>query len=200
MKKILLTALAAASALAIAAPAAAQDVTGTVNITGSVGEKCLVTEGGDGPASSSFTANVDLGDLSTSAGVLRSDLATAFNAGGTGGANLEFRVVCTTATPQITVDADPIVASTATAPDPTYADTIDYVAHVTFNLVAGGPQTVDNDTTDTPTSEALTARLAAAPDNVVITASDFTTGTGNEILVADDTYTGIIKITIAPTA
>lgn len=196
MNKILLTALAAASALAIAAPAAAQDVTGTVNITGSVGEKCMVT--GDGPASSSFTTTVALGELSQADGTLRDDLATSFDAGGTGGSAMDFRVVCTTAAPEITVDADAIVADAVTAPSG-YADTIDYVAHVQFDLVASGTQTVDNDTQAASTVEVLTDRLATGADNVHITATGFTTGTGDEILVADS-YTGIINITIAPAA
>jgi opacity protein-like surface antigen len=197
MNKILLTALAAASALAIATPAAAQDVTGTVNITGSVGEKCMVT--GDGPASSSFTTTVALGELSQADGTMRTDLATSFDAGGTGGSTMDFRVVCTTAAPEITVDADPIVAENVTSPPSGYANTIDYVAHVQFDLVASGSQTVDNDTQAASTVEVLTDRLATGADNVHITATGFTTGTNDEILVADS-YTGIINITIAPAA
>ena len=53
--------IASAAALISAAPATAQSVTGTVNITGSVGEKCLVTD--PGPAGSTFTTTIDLGEL-----------------------------------------------------------------------------------------------------------------------------------------
>ena len=92
MNKILLTALAAASALAIATPAAAQSVSGVVDITGSVADKCIVTDDGT-PPSGSFGGTVNLGALDDTDGTLKdsSVLAAAFSAAGA--ANLTYRIV-----------------------------------------------------------------------------------------------------------
>ena len=188
--------IASAAALISTAPAMAQSVTGTVNITGSVGEKCLVTD--PGPAGSTFTTTIDLGELAQANGTLRTGIATDFNAGGTGTSVVDFRVVCTTSNPFITVDADPIVSGNAA---PTgYANTIDYQADITFSLVASGSQTVSNDSTaGAATSTSLTDRLATGGTNVNIAGSNFRTPTATDILVADPTYVGLVTITIAPT-
>lgn len=198
MNKILLTALAAASALALASPAAAQSVTGTVNITGSVAPKCQVIASGGG-TSSTFGATVALGELSQSNGLLRTDadLTAAFNGGGTGSAVLTFRVVCTTAAPAVTVDANPIVAA-ALAPSG-YANRIDYAATSTFSLVGPASQPVSNDSTAAAaTAAVLTNRLTGTGDNVVITATNFRTPNLTDIMVADGSYAGSIVVTISP--
>ena len=74
MKKIVLTALAATTAF-IAMPAAAQTVTGTVTLTGSVAPKCSVNPG----AASTFSASVNFGELSQANGTLRAGLAHSKN-------------------------------------------------------------------------------------------------------------------------
>lgn len=194
MKKYLF--IASAAALISTAPAMAQSVTGTVNITGSVGEKCLVTD--PSPAGSTFTTTINLGELAKADGTLRDGIVADFNAGGTGASDVDFRVVCTTSNPAITVDADPIVSGNAA---PTgYANTIDYQADITFSLVASGSQVVSNDSaTGTATSMSLTDRLATGGTNVNIAGSNFRTPAATDILVADPTYVGLITITVAPT-
>lgn len=195
MKKIVLAALAASSAL-IAMPAAAQTVTGTVNITGSVAPKCQVIDGG-GAASGSFTSTVDLGELSQSNGLLRTSasLSSQFNAGGTGSAQLTFRVVCTTAAPGVNVNADPIV-NAATAPAG-YANRVDYQADVAFSLVGPASQSVSNDSTAAATAASLTNRLTGTGNNVVITATNFRTPNATDVMVAGS-YNGLITVTISP--
>ncbi|QLC22434.1 hypothetical protein HFP51_09730 [Parasphingopyxis sp. CP4] len=188
--------IATAIAMTAAAPAAAQSVTGTVNITGSVGEKCLVTD--PGPAGNTFTTTIDLGELAQADGTLRTGIEADFNAGGTGASDVDFRVVCTTANPAVTVDADPIVSANSAPAG--YANTIDYQADITFSLVANGSQTVSNDTTaGTPAAASLSDRLATGGTNVNVAGSNFRTPNATDVLVADPNYTGLITITIAPT-
>lgn len=197
MKKILLAVLAASTAL-VAMPASAQTVTGTVNISGSVAPKCQVVPTGGGGVSSTFTANVALGELSDPDGTLVSSasLSTLFNAGGTGAAILTFRVVCTTAQPGVSVDADPIV-NVATAPAG-YANRVDYQADVLFDLVPSATdQTVSNDSAAALTTTSLNDRLVGAGNNVTITAQNFRTPSATDIMVAGS-YNGLITVVISP--
>lgn len=198
MKNIVIAALAATSALA-ASSAGAQSTTatGTVSISGSVGAKCQVVSGST--ASGTFAASVALGELAENNGLLKSSstLSSLFNAGGTGSSALTFRVVCTTATPAVTLNADPI-ASSATAPTG-YANRVDYEAKATFALVSGGPQNVTNDSTAaSATAASLTDRLAGSGNNVTITASNFRTPNATDIMVADPNYSGQIVVVISP--
>jgi len=195
MKKLVLAALAASTAL-IATPALSQALpaTGTVTITGSVAPKCQVVPTGGGGVSQAFAQTVALGELADTDGTLKDTgtLETAFG-------SVTFRVVCTTAAPVVSVDADPIVAATATAPAG-YANQVAYQADVVFTLVTPTPaQTVSNDS-DLPatTNVALNNRLVGVGDNVTITASDFHTAAGTDIMSADPDYEGQIVVTISP--
>ena len=71
MRKIAFTALATAAALA-AVPAAAQSVSGTVNVTGTVADRCSVI--GSGGLAQSFTGDINLNRLDADDGTLRSGL------------------------------------------------------------------------------------------------------------------------------
>lgn len=194
MRKILIAALVASAAFA--APAAAQSVTGTVIINGNVPSKCTVTNGSSATA---FGATVNMGDLSdTDLTLLPSaTLSNTFNT--VGGAGLSARVVCTTANPTIAVNADPLVAATATAASG-YANTVHFQADVAVTKV-GGSQTYSNDSDAVAgTATALGDRLsAAAGNNIVISTSNWRTlSTGNEVLAYDPSYSGQIVVTIAP--
>ena len=194
MKKLVLAALAASTA--IASPAMAQSASGTVNITGNVQPKCLVVTSG-GAATDQFTANVNLGNLAAADGTLATDLSSRFSANG--GSQLQARVVCTSAAPTIAVDADPIVADTATAVAG-YADTINYDAIVALTTVGANNGPFVNDSADPAGAAVLIgSRMANAATNVSITANDFRTAAPTDLLVAD-TYTGKITIEIAPGA
>jgi anti-sigma factor RsiW len=193
MNKTIIAGLIATSTL-IASPAAAQTTaTGTVNITGSVGEKCQVVNGST--ASGNFSSTVALGELAQSNGLLRTDLASTFNAAGA--ASLTFRVVCTTAAPKVALNATEITAATAA---PTgYANRIDYKAKATFSLV-GSSQDVENDSAidALATGATLSDRLAASGTNVAITASNFRTPGASDVLVADNSYAGQIVVVVSP--
>jgi hypothetical protein len=198
MNKILLTALAAASALAIATPAAAQSVTGVVNITGNVDSKCIVATPGAPTGGASFGGTVALGNLAQADGTMATDLATRFNS--TAATNLNYKVVCTSAKTSVAVDADPIVAATGLA-QAGYANRIDYKASVAVTLVGGAGTPVENDSAAVATPAfTYNDRLAAAATNISVTASNFRTANVTDILVADPVYTGKITIVVSPVA
>lgn len=195
--RILLTALAVAPALAVATPASAQSATGVVDITGIVESKCIVANPGSPSGGASFGAAVDLGNLAATDGSLATDLASRFTS--VGGANLEYRIICTSAKTNVSVDADPLVAASAAA-EAGYANRIDYKATVSLALTGGTSIPVASDSTDAAaTVSLLNASLAAAGDNVFVTAGDFRTLNLSDILRAD-TYSGKITIVISPAA
>jgi hypothetical protein len=186
MKKLVIAALAASAAF-IATPAAAQTVTGTITMTGSVAAKCFVMPG----SGSTFSDSVNLGELAQADGTLRSSasLATDFDAGVD-----DFQVLCTTANPEVTVTANPLASATL-APSG-YDNSIDYVARAQFSLVSGGPTTVSDPTTAGSTGPTpLGGRLNGTGTNVHITADTFS-ATG--VLVAATDYSGTIVVLIAP--
>ncbi|ALJ16180.1 hypothetical protein [Sphingopyxis macrogoltabida] len=198
MKKLAYLSVAAASAIALASPAAAQTTaTGTINITGSVANKCMVVSSG-GAASSTFTDSRDLGELAQANGTLESSgvLESRFGTSGSGAPT--FRVVCTTAAPVVSVNADPLV--NAAAADTGYSNTVNYTATATFALTGGGSTPVANVTTSaTDTSATLASRLAASGDNVTITTSLFNTdAAGANALMVAGSYTGKIVVTVSP--
>ena len=190
-------ATSAIAILAIAAatsPAAAQvlDVTGTVTIQGTVGDKCIVTDEGDDP-SPDFGGFIDLGALDDADGTLR-DIGTISASSDLD--NLGFRVVCTTATPSVTVTAEPMVNPSATAVTG-YANTVHFTADANFSVV-GGTNNFEVDTvTGATTGGTLSNRLATGEDNVQIDLSNFRTPGTTDVLTAG-TYTGTVSITISP--
>jgi type 1 fimbria pilin len=199
MNKILLTALAAVSALAIAAPASAQSVTGVVNITGNVASKCIVATPGAPTGPATFGGTVALGDLAQANGTLATDLATRFNAVGNN-TQLQYKIVCTSANTNVSVDADPILASTGLA-QPGYANRVDYNANVAVTLVSGAGTPVSNDSSAAAATTAnYSNRLAATGTNITVTADTFRTANLTDILVADASYTGKITIVVSPGA
>lgn len=188
--KTVLAILAAGTALAIASPAMAQNTTGTVNITGSVAPKCIVVPGGG----NTFTRTVALGELAGVDGKMRTDLAASFNA-----AAVSARVVCTTAAPTISVDADPIAAATATAVAG-YDNSIDFTAHVAVTTTGGPAGPFSNDSAAAAgVDTAIGGRVANnGSDNIAITADTFRTNTIDDLLAADPVYTGKITLVIKP--
>lgn len=194
MKKIVLIAMTAAAA--IATPAMAEttaDVTGTINITGTVAPKCFVLNGET--ESASFTADVEMGELADTDGTLLPSATLATQFATEGGAALDVRVLCTSATPDISVKASPLVGNAL--PTAGYTNTVNYQADVTFSLVGGVSDVVSDSSTDAnATSDTLTARLNGTGTNVSIRTSEWA-ATG--VLTAGE-YEGQIVINIAPGA
>lgn len=186
----------AASACMFATPALAQDATGTVIINGSVANKCAVII--DSGSSTTWGTTVNLGELSQSDGTLRSSasLANDFTTIANGAQNAH--VVCSTSSPSIAVNADPLVnAGNTPAAGSGYTNTVHFDADVTVNKV-GGSQTYSNDSNGTATGPtALGDRLAATGPNVLIATSDWRT-LGTDALLVAGSYQGQIVVTITP--
>jgi len=193
VKKLILMALGAGSMIAIAAPAAAQTVSGNVAITGTVSSKCTVING-DSPTT--FSASRNLLELAKADGTLE-DSAVLEGRFGTAGAGAPtFRVVCTSANPKVAVDATEI--TTAGTPPAGYTSRIDFTAHVLPRLTTGAGASIDNASdTGAGAATAIGGRFAAdGSDNITVTADTFKTAAG--ALLASGGYSGNIHIDITP--
>ena len=183
MKQFVTLALAA-SAL-IAAPACAQNTTGTITLNGNVAAKCSVSPGNG----NTFAQSVDFLELAQADGTLRTGLATNF---GTKSAT----VVCNTGTPKVSVDANPLATSGAAATG--YDNSIDYTASVAVTAVGAnaGPFT-NASSAAAGTLTAVGSALATSASNVQITTTGYATNNATDVLVAG-AYTGNIIVVIAP--
>jgi hypothetical protein len=183
MKKIALIAMTAMAA--IATPAAAQTVTGTINLTGVVGPKCFVVPGNG----NTFGETVNFGALDAADGTLRPGLATDF-------ATRSATVKCTSANPSVSVTASPL--ATGGAAPTGYANTINYTASVAVDATGlnNGPF---SDASGGAGSGALSvgSPLANTTGNVRITTSGYGTANATDLLVAG-TYNGSIVVVISP--
>jgi hypothetical protein len=192
MKKIVLLALAA-STVAVATPAFAQNATGTVNITGTVGDKCQVTPGAGG----NYVTSRDLLELSQADGMLEASSTLATRFGVAGSTAPTFRVVCTTAAPNVSVNASPLLHGTVglQAPAEGYTGTINYTAGVKVSTVAG-TENISDTTAAGSTDLTLASRLAASGNNLEITTSAFNTAAS--ALLNAGSYSGQIVVTVSP--
>ena len=197
MKKIILAALAAGSALASTPASAQASTSGEVHITGTVADKCVVTATGTPPAGS-FGGSVSLGALDGTDGKLKASATLASTFAAAGASNLSYRVVCTTPKTEVTVNADDLVNTGATVTTG-YANTVRYKANVALTMV-GGNETLSNDSFDVAAgnSATYTKRMSTAgTSNISVTADTFRTPDVNDVMLAG-TYSGKITITLAP--
>jgi hypothetical protein len=183
MKKIALLAITAAAA--IATPAMAQSVTGTITLTGTVGPKCFVDPG----AGSTFTDSVNFGALDAADGTLRTNLASQF-------ATKSFTVKCTSGNPGLSITAAPLATAGAAAAG--YDNSIDFDATLTVDKATGGTTAVtDASGTAGATTGSVGSPLANSVGNVRVTTANYATGTATDLLVAG-TYNGLITVVISP--
>ena len=190
MKNVLLFASATSMAAALAAPAfatpAANSVTGSVNVTGSVAAFC---------SSQSFSDTIALNELSKPTdGTL--DTTVPNNTGLT----KSFKIVCTSALPTVDVSASRLAATGSTSPG--FTNVIDYTATATAHLAGGGSTNVAYTTAATlpaATSTKLTDRLANAGTNLDVTFSGAHTTNATDQLIAG-TYASVITVTVEPTS
>lgn len=200
MKKFLL--LSAGVAIAAAAnPAAAQSVTGTVNVTGNVAGRCSVVATG-GSAAQTFSGTIGLAQLDEDDGTLKTTLEGT-TASASGGTPVQTRVVCTSAAVNVDVTADTLANGTrGTAPATGYANEINYTAEMQVALASGSTDKVTFDTAAAANATAAktVGRLAASGNNITVKAYGFATkGGAAGLLVAGD-YTSTITVNIAPSA
>ncbi|HEY3811685.1 MAG TPA: hypothetical protein VGL66_00545 [Caulobacteraceae bacterium] len=194
MKRVLLVATAIAG-LAFAAPSLAQTVSGSVGITGSVADRCVVNSSGGGET---FSDTIPLGELTKSNGTLRGDLQ---GSSAISGATVKFSVTCTGSSPQVTLSATQLTAGLATPPSG-FSDTIDYTAELDLDKAAGGtvPYTYNTATAAGPSTAPLGGQLSTANNNVRVSAYSFATvGGQSNVLSASPSYAATISVSIAPT-
>jgi len=187
----------AATALLIAgsAYAAVGDVTGTVNVIGHVGGQCSVLTNGE-TVSSSFTGQIDLGELAGTDGRLNTSIT---------GGPVTFTVVCNTTAPSISLAASSLVGS-ASPPDGTYTNIVGYRANLTLAEVSSGSETFhatsENSASPTATTGTLAAPLSGANNNVSVSVDNLTSNggilTAGTYGVANSADGGVISITITP--
>ena len=186
MKKIALIALAASAA--IATPAAAQNVTGTINSPGTVAAKCFVLPG----AGNTFGTSVAMGELAQSDGTLKTSATLSSTFATVGGTGLTAQVLCTSANPDVSVTASPL--ANATPADPGYDNSIDYTADVTFTRVGGTTLVSDPSAVPAATTATLASRLNGSGTNISVATSGWT-ATG---VLVSGSYSGNIVIVVAP--
>lgn len=180
---------------AIAQPALAQNIAGSVNLTGSVAPRCGIASSGSGVI---LGQTVALGELAAANGTLRTGLDNQF-----ANAVAPVSVVCNAVAPTVSVTATPLVAQSSTATPPSgYANTIAYTATVTVATTGAAAVAVSaaSGTSVTHTLTSGEGRIAGSAGNVVLTATGFHTADPAQILVADTSYQGNIAVTIAPGA
>ncbi len=184
--------LVAAPLALVAAPAAAQTVTGTIDMTGTVAAKCFVvpTNG------STFTDSVDFTALDQANGTLRTGLATDFG-------TRNYTVKCNGTNPKLAITAN--VLATATPVSAGYDNSIDFSATVSVDATGANATTAtpaaftDSSTTvGGTTATAVGSSLANAANNIHISTTGYATNTATDLL-AVGTYTGSVVVTISPT-
>lgn len=191
MRKMVLIA-AALAACSFAMPAAAQSVTGTVVINGNVPGKCQVVSGAG--VSQTFGTTVDLGDLSDTDGTLKSGLVV----NSANFADLEARVVCTTAFADVTLTATPLAIANAPASEPGYANSISYTAYADLTTTTGSSTLSLSTNVGSPTGTTIGRLANNGGNNIVIYADTFETAP--DAILEQGAYSGQITLLIAPAA
>ncbi len=190
MKKLAIAALTAASMVAFASPAAAQ-TTGTITLNGSVAPKCLVVPGNG----TTWGTVINLGELADASGKLRASSTIESQINGATGTTA--RIVCTSATPTISVDATAITSATAGAAG--YDNSIDFNAKVAVTTTTGTANFANDSSAAALAATSIGGRVANnGGDNVVVTTELFRTNNATDLLVAANDYTGSIVVVIAP--
>jgi hypothetical protein len=196
MKKLVLLALAA-STVAVATPAAAQ-VTGTINVTGTVVGRCSVVQPGGGAGVATFTGSIPLGNLDEADGTLLTSLEGTTSTAPAGNV-VEARIVCNSANTAISVTAGKLSNAAPAATD--YSNDIDYTAELEVSTASTGLQYAKYNTlTPVATDHTkIVGRIAAgSANNVKVRAYALAAEAGpTSILVAGD-YASTITVTINP--
>ncbi|MFC7537263.1 hypothetical protein ACFQPG_07765 [Sphingomonas sp. GCM10030256] len=199
MNKFAFAVLMTASAIA-ATPAAAQQVTGTVNVTGTVAGRCSVIE--SGLEKTSFSGTIDLGRLDAADGTLRSELTSATSANPADAKKVTARVVCTSSNPTIGVSATKLAIAGAADAGTGYANSIDYVAALRVKTASATNPLAEVKFDTQNNSAAVTAQLGSriaggTADNVEVNVSNLRTAAGS--VLNQGTYNSVISLSITPT-
>ena len=201
MKKIALAVGLSATALS-ASPAIAQQVTGTVNVTGTVAGRCSVIDAG--AEKTTFTGNIDLGRLDAADGTLRSELTSSTAVTPADAKKVTARVVCTSANPTISVSATKLAVANAGDPGVGYANVIDYVAALRVKTASTTTPLVevkyDTLSDSAPITSKLGSRIAGGSENnVEVNVSNLRTKGGATNVLNEGTYNSVVSLSITPT-
>ena len=190
--------LIAASAIlmtaALAAPAAAQTVSGQVDVSGFVSARCGSTYEGD----PTFSGSIALGELSQTSGTLSTALANTTTSAPAG--DVLFTVGCTSVASTVTLSATRL--SNPVAPTlPTASNDIDYMAEIKIALANGGFAMINYRTAaaaPAPTVSALSDISANQPNNFSVRVYDLDAENGADSFLVAGSYTSVITITVSP--
>lgn len=195
--KRLLIASAALLTTVLAAPAFAQSVSGTINVTGSVATKCqVIPVVGDG---SSFTGLIALGELADSDGTLKDTLQSTTS--GSPAGSVQVRVNCSGSTANLSLSSTRLSDNNVATPPTGYSDDINYTSRLSVNLATGGPTVLTYDSTSLPAAStgSTTAPLANAANNVTVSMYNLhAEGGDTDLLVASTLYASTISVLITP--
>lgn len=195
MKRLLLATAVITSVHTATAFATVTDVTGTVNVTGSVAAKCVVTDAGaSGTTPATLGDTIALGELAAADGTLLSTLSGSTSGAPAGGITKNFRVNCNTGAPKVTLTAtslsNPATAATG------YSNAVNYTAGLDIDQANSSTAsfTYNTGTAAGTGTSPLTSPLKNATNNVRVKVYGLNTTTGN-LLVAGN-YAGVVTVTI----
>lgn len=195
-----LAGICAAALIAYSASSFAADVTGTVNVSGSVGVRCAVIDGNN--ATGSFTGAIPLGELAQSNGTLAANLSGS-TTGSPAGTPVSFQVNCNTGVPSVSLTATSM--TTPGAAGAGFANQVRYTAELDANVSPSGSNSfIYNTATGTGNATsptAMTGPLLNAAGNVTVKVYGLSTPNVTDLLVAGNyggggVNGGVISITI----
>lgn len=190
--------LAASAVLALAAltatQASAQNVTGTVDVHGTVAPRCGSTFSGN----STFSGTIDIGEMTASSGTLLSGLVASSTNSPAGVA--DFLIGCSTVRFNVTMSATRLV-NPADIPAPPGSATIDYTAEVKIEMAAGG-FTYATYTTAAAQPAASVTLVNGAPSavagNFQVRVYGLHPDNGDSSIMTAGSYDSVISIQVAP--
>jgi hypothetical protein len=191
--------LAASTALAMVAfaapPVAAQSVSGSVAVRGTVAPRCGATHAGD----SSFSGTINLGELSQTNGAISPTLRGSSTNAPAGVA--DFFVGCTSSNFNVTLSATRLI-NPAFPSTPPGSSIIDFTAEAKIALSEGGFALVDYTTAaalPASTVGSVSGFVSNVPGNFQVRVFALHPDNGDLALLLAGTYDAVITILVAPT-
>ena len=198
MQKLVLIAATATVLTGLAGAAQAQQVTGTVQVTGQVTGKCVVV-GGEGGAGA-FTSVISLGELDQEDGTLLPGLHGSTLGSPSGPVTLA-QVNCNSSAPTVAISATRLTDGVPEA-SANFSSTIDFTAAAIIGLAAGGATNVTYTTAAAlppATEKQLGGPLSNQPGDVEVEVFGLTPDHGLASFLTPGAYSAMVTVTITPT-
>lgn len=185
-----------ATSLLYSAGASAQSVSGQINITGFVADRCATDQAG----TSTFSRSISLGELTSVGGVLAPNFVNSTETSPV--ASTQFLVGCTSTATTITLSATRL---SNPAPDEgtSSSNVIDYTAEAKGALAGGGFATATYTTAATlppATSVNVSSAFSFVQNNFEVRIYGLTAEHGNSSFLVAGNYTSTITVLVAPQA